>query len=319
MREDFAAPHGCYGFVQPHGREKFILSTSQRVREKSSGVSGLKSSGVTSPGTIVLAPPRPVGHDLDLPMIDQICRSSFQAHKALLQWQRRALAAHRRAWDKAEKLEARTKTQRWRQHQIRMRQAAEGSQEPLPSPRSPRKPWNLEAEEEGEAPVTHGSLHVPTKEDTPGASRTTTPRAAAEPTPRANHTPRSVAVKVPKAAKPEQSQHRLRHLLKRRQEKRSQRIAAAAETMEALDPTSRALLQEIFWRNSRSKEDVLMGLEVHRAVLEAGLVGHDAPERRSVAAACRPPGRQWEEDGLTFAEFAGKRLSGMSLCYCAKG
>ncbi|CAE7293066.1 GIP [Symbiodinium sp. CCMP2592] len=68
--------------------------------------SGLKSSGVTSPGTIVLAPPRPVGHDLDLPMIDQICRSSFQAHKALLQWQRRALAAHRRAWDKAEKLEA---------------------------------------------------------------------------------------------------------------------------------------------------------------------------------------------------------------------
>jgi len=113
-------------------------------------------------------------------------------------------------------------------------------------------------------------------------------------------------VKVPKAAKPEQSQHRLRHLLKRRQEKRSQRIAAAAETMEALDPTSRALLQEIFWRNSRSKEDVLMGLEVHRAVLEAGLVGHDAPERRSVAAACRPPGRQWEEDGLTFAEFAGK-------------
>ena len=39
MREDFAAPHGCYGFVQPHGREKFILSTSQRVREKTSGVS----------------------------------------------------------------------------------------------------------------------------------------------------------------------------------------------------------------------------------------------------------------------------------------
>ncbi|CAE7264975.1 HERC1 [Symbiodinium natans] len=70
------------------------------------------------------------------------------------------------------------------------------------------------------------------------------------------------------------------------------------------------MLQEIFARNALSKEDVLMGLEVHRAVLEAGLVGHDATERRTLAATCRPPGRQWEEDGLTFAEFAGKIVPG---------
>ena len=36
-------------------------------------------------------------------------------------------------------------------------------------------------------------------------------------------------------------------------------------------------------------QEVLHGIEVQRAVLEAGLVGNDASERRRVAWAAKPP------------------------------
>ena len=58
----------------------------------------------------------------------------------------------------------------------------------------------------------------------------------------------------------------------------------------------REMLRAVFNLN-RSQKDVLMGLEVQRAVLEAGLIGNDAPERRAVAWASRPPAA-WQEGNI---------------------
>jgi len=308
----------CYLGAQPSRSKVLSANAPKKPRRPLASISspaqsdpqsGLPSPGVASPGAVILAPLRAVGHDLDLPMIDRICRSSFQAHKALQKWQRNVLAVHRREWDKAGKLQARSRTQIWRQQQTeRSQKAAERSEERLPSPKA-HKP----SEDEGDVLLSPSSLaSAPLKEEA-GASRTVTPRVAvAQPVQRAanaSSTPRAVPVPT-KVSKPEQTQPRLRQLLKRRQEKRSQRIATASKTVQAMDADERAELQHIFQNNACTKEEALVGLEVHRAVLEAGLVGHDAPERRSVALTCRPPGRQWEEDGLTFAEFAGILVPG---------
>ncbi|CAJ1351806.1 unnamed protein product, partial [Effrenium voratum] len=199
---------------------------------------------------------------------------------ALQRWQHRALAAHRRAWDKTGRQNARGRAQLWQ-----LQRTNGLVEEEVPVVRK-------EQEEEGES-LSPAVSFVPIQDEGVVAP---VPRMESLPT-RSKDSKRKMRASFVK-------QERLRHLLRRRQEKRSERVAAAQAKVQALDADERAMLQEIFDLNASTK-DHLMGLEVHRAVLEAGLVGHTAPERRAVAWTCRPPG-QWEEDGLCFAEFAGK-------------
>ncbi|CAJ1418413.1 unnamed protein product, partial [Effrenium voratum] len=242
-------------------------------------LSCVPTPGATAPGTCLLVPSRVVDNDVDLPMIDQICRSSFREHKALQRWQHQALAAHRRAWDKTGRQNARGRAQLWQ-----LQRTNGLVEEEVPVVRK-------EQEEEGES-LSPAVSFVPIQDEGVVAP---VPRMESLPT-RSKDSKRKMRASFVK-------QERLRHLLRRRQEKRSERVAAAQAKVQALDADERAMLQEIFDLNASTKD--LMGLEVHRAVLEAGLVGHTAPERRAVAWTCRPPG-QWEEDGLCFAEFAGK-------------
>lgn len=248
-------------------------------------------------------------------MIDQICRSSFQVQKALQRWQRDALAAHRLLWDRQSRHRARCRAQLWRQ-----RTQGSGSEA------SPRleldetfgekpsgSPTGGPVNEEGVLPgvritdtddgAASLGLAGPAGPARPASERgklspRSSPRASMPA--RRHEDPRTPRGKASPKAKP-----RLRNLLKRRQEKRGERLDAARKVTQALSPHDRDVLQRVFSLNAHTKEDVLHGIEVQRAVLEAGLVGNDAPERRLVAWASKPPAA-WQEEGVSFEEFAGK-------------
>ncbi|CAK9029376.1 cobW domain-containing protein [Durusdinium trenchii] len=87
--------------------------------EPAAALSCVPTPGLGPPGTILLAPSRNSANDLDLPMIDQICRSSFQVQKALQRWQRDALAAHRLQWERQLRHRARCRAQVWRERRSR--------------------------------------------------------------------------------------------------------------------------------------------------------------------------------------------------------
>eukprot|EP00435_Cladocopium_sp_Y103_P035996 s993_g9.t1 len=173
------------------------------------------------PGTILLAPSR-----------NGICRSSFQVQKALQRWQRDALAAHRLLWDRQ----------------------TQGSG--LASPTSTSRELEEPGEKPSGAPTTGGPVNeegVPPglvrilDSDDVSAERGLVAPAPSEPqrgklSPRASprgsmparrhEDPRTPRGKASPKAKPQ----RLRHLLKRRQEKRGERLEAAKKVTQAKKP-----------------------------------------------------------------------------------
>lgn len=309
----------CYTQSHPRIREDGhlppVVSTTPRAPEPGASAPSLAPVKPGHPGTILLAPSRNGSNGLDLPMIDQICRSSFQVQKALQRWQRDALAAHRLQWDRQSRHRARCRAQVWR-----LRTQGVGGVATIERAESQRP------EDTGEIAldrIPSRNEESTTREvriiepDKPGPS-TSSPTGAAGPAnssstgklsprmsrgglPRRNEEVRTPRGKASPKAKPQ----RLRSLLKRRQEKRGERLEAAKKVTQALSQHDRDMLKGVFVLNSHTKEEALHGVEVQRAAIEAGLVGHDAPERRAVAWACRPPAA-WQEEGICFEEFAGK-------------
>ena len=313
---------GSHPRVREDGHLPPVVSTTPRAPEPGASVAPPSLAPVPShPGTILLAPSRNGSNGLDLPMIDQICRSSFQVQKALQRWQRDALAAHRLQWDRQSRHRARCRAQVWRlrtqgvgQHTI---ERAE-SQRPedagelaldLPSSRNEESAGGTTREVRIIEPDKPGPGTTSSPTGAGGAAHASStgklsphsPRMSRGGLPRRNEEVRMPRGKASPKAKPQ----RLRSLLKRRQEKRGERLEAAKKVTQALSPHDRDMLKGVFVLNSHTKEEVLHGVEVQRAAIEAGLVGHDAPERRAVAWACKPPAA-WQEEGICFEEFAGK-------------
>ncbi|CAK9023855.1 unnamed protein product, partial [Durusdinium trenchii] len=265
--------------------------------EPAAALSCVPTPGLGPPGTILLAPSRNSANDLDLPMIDQICRSSFQVQKALQRWQRDALAAHRLQWERQLRHRARCRAQVWRER-TRVQQ-----EQSMASPQAEEQGEVISVVSPSEESPTGARLAAPSASS--GAGEALRPQGSPRATRRVTQRPDVARLAKIKKATPKAKPERLRGLLKRRQERRGERLILARQATQALNVEEREMLQQVFELNSHTKEDLLLGLEIQRAVVEAGLAGHDAQERRQVAWACRPPAA-WQDEGISFEEFAGK-------------
>eukprot|EP00913_Durusdinium_trenchii_P012753 g11974.t1 len=253
--------------------------------EPAAALSCVPTPGLGPPGTILLAPSRNSANDLDLPMIDQI---STTATQALQRWQRDALAAHRLQWERQLRHRARCRAQVWRER-TRVQQ-----EQSMASPQAEEQGEVISVVSPSEESPTGARLAAPSASS--GAGEALRPQGSPRATRRVTQRPDVARLAKIKKATPKAKPERLRGLLKRRQERRGERLILARQATQALNVEEREMLQQVFELNSHTKEDwtdLLLGLEIQRAVVEAGLAGHDAQERR-------------QDEGISFEEFAGK-------------